>query len=209
MEVSYSTDKKNAFVDGIRFTRDDASGHYLSSRNTYEGHRERLHMYMWRTRNGEIPAGMQVHHVDEDKGNNEVENLALLDSVEHHRLRGEPLSDEERDRRRRNLIENAIPKAAEWHRSEEGRAWHRAHGGDAWKDRVAERYVCTMCGATFESRRRYGDNQNKFCSNRCKSAFRRMMGYDNVERTCSICGNTFTTNKYSKATRCKDCAHKR
>lgn len=48
---------------------------------------------------------------------------------------------------------------------------------------------------------------DKFCSNNCKSAYRRKSGVDNEERICKICGEIFITNKYSKAKVCsKKCS---
>lgn len=209
MEIEYSPDKKGAFVDGHRFTRDDRTGCYLAATATFDGRRERLHAYMWRTRMGAVPDGVEVHHVDEDKGNNEVSNLELLPVHDRRVLHGAPMTDERREALRRNLRENAAPKAAEWHASEEGRAWHSEHARRMWEKTGGSRYVCTMCGKEFTSRKRYRDGSNRFCSGACKSAFRRMMGYDNEERTCVVCGSRFVTGKYGKVVRCKRCAHVR
>ena len=51
-----------------------------------------------------------------------------------------------------------------------------------------------MCGEEFESTQA----NTKFCSNNCKSKYRRMEGTDNVEAECVVCGKKFVKNKYSK-----------
>lgn len=50
-------------------------------------HRKRpIHCIIWEIHNGPIPDGMEVHHIDEDKANNTIENLQLLDARTHQRL---------------------------------------------------------------------------------------------------------------------------
>ena len=191
--VSYSPDGKTATIDGLKFTRDERTGYYLAARPTFEGKRERLHVYVYRTRRGEIPDGYQVHHKDEDKTNNEPGNLALLSGHEHLSWHGQHISEERREEMRRNLIENAIPKAAEWHRSPEGRAWHSRHAREI--EYKTHDYVCDQCGINFTGGGR--KTGNHFCSNNCKSAYRRMMGFDNIEKRCDRCGASFVANKYS------------
>lgn len=202
--VKYTPDGKTATVDGLTFTRDERTGYYLAARPTFGGKRERLHVYVYRTRCGEIPDGYQVHHRDEDKANNEPGNLALMSGHEHLSWHGRHMSEERREALRRNLIEHAIPKASEWHRSPEGRAWHSKHAREI--EYKTRRYVCDQCGASFEGGGRIEGNH--FCSNRCRSAYRRMMGFDNIERACDRCGAVYQTNKYSPARYCCECCRR-
>lgn len=44
------------------------------------------HDRVWEEHNGPTPEGMQVHHVDEVKLNNSIENLELLDALTHKRI---------------------------------------------------------------------------------------------------------------------------
>ena len=63
---------------------------------------------------------------------------------------------------------------------------------------------CVNCGNEFEC---IDNGHNRFCSNKCKSAYRRKSGVDNVERACVVCNKTFVTNKYSKKRSCsRECA---
>ena len=44
------------------------------------------HDIVWEGENGPIPAGYDVHHINEDKLDNRIENLELLDPLAHKRL---------------------------------------------------------------------------------------------------------------------------
>lgn len=208
MEVSYVDGGRTAVFNGRTYRLDKRTGYYLASRDM-DGRRKRLHIAVWEYHNGAVPEGHHIHHVDHDKTNNEISNLQCMTIHEHLSHHANTMTEEQKQRKRQNLINKAIPKASEWHRSEEGREWHREHGKKCWEGVKPTEYECTNCGATFESRNRYSDKSNRFCSNSCKTAYRRKMGYDNIEITCEVCGSTFTANKYAKRTKCLQCARKR
>lgn len=44
------------------------------------------HRKVWEDFYGEIPEGMQIHHKDFDKTNNDISNLQLVTPLEHRRL---------------------------------------------------------------------------------------------------------------------------
>ena len=44
------------------------------------------HNIVWEKNYGKIPQGMQVHHIDGNKQNNNIENLKLIDALTHKRL---------------------------------------------------------------------------------------------------------------------------
>src|ERR1019366_9700233 len=55
----------------------------------YHGPSKRLRMVhdvVWEEHYGPIPEGVEVHHKDEDKLNNHISNLALVDDVTHKRI---------------------------------------------------------------------------------------------------------------------------
>ena len=194
MVVQYIENGKHAIFGDLVFTRDDTTGYYLNATC-----RLRLHRAVYEYYNGAIPDGYQVHHIDHDKSNNEPENLIALTKEDHSRLHGMELTDEQREARRDNLTQNARPAASEWHRSEAGRAWHLEHY-ERTKDALRVRVVmaCENCGKEFEG----VPNTSRFCSNACKSAWRRKAGLDDVERVCASCGQIFKTSKYSSAECC-------
>ena len=60
--------------DGERF--------YLCGK--YFQHRgKRLHIAVWEYHNGDVLKGYHVHHIDEDRSNNQIENLCLMPASMH------------------------------------------------------------------------------------------------------------------------------
>ena len=143
-----------------------------------------------------------VHHIDRDRSNNDISNLALLTPQEHFGLDEVVGGEHGRDiaGRGKLAIQLAIEKAPEWHRSDAGRAWHRAHHRRmSDKLYVRSSRTCHHCGREHETSRKGGTS---FCSNGCKSAHRRASGVDSVRRDCVICGGAFDANKYSRVKTC-------
>lgn len=204
MEIEYHENGDFATVDGKMFRRDKRTGYFLSSRPIGEK-RKRLHVYMWEKHNGKIPDGYDVHHKDHDKMNNEINNLELLTRSEHLRKHALEMTDERRQHLR-DHVAKIRPLTKKWHASEEGKRWHSENGKNVWKNRDYAEYTCSHCGKVFETKNRYSEKSNRFCSNNCKSAFRRASGVDDVDIQCTICGETFRANKYSKRTKCMKCA---
>lgn len=200
MNVTYVENGDLALFDGHKFRRDKKTGYYLCS-TLYV----RLHRYVWEYFNGAIPKGYHVHHIDGDKTNNEISNLAMMSRSEHEQLHGATMTEERRQWCRDNLTRTARPKASEWHGSAVGHEWHKAQYARSLGTIKERSFVCEMCGKPFMSRQK----NSRFCSNPCKSKWRRKAGLDNVERICPICGDTFTVNKYSSAKTCSlSCASK-
>ena len=66
----------------------DFNGSRYTLRNTgyygkTNGKRTLLHRDTWELVNGKIPLGWDIHHIDEDKTNNKIENLECLPKSEH------------------------------------------------------------------------------------------------------------------------------
>lgn len=198
--VTYSDDKKFAYIDGLRFCRDERTGYYLNAVT-----HKRLHRYIYERVHGAIPKGYQVHHIDHDKGNNEPDNLRLLTKSEHMRLHGKEMTEEQRQWKRDNLLSKAVPASVAWRHTEEAREMYKRRY-EAMKHllHVRTEMTCKECGKQFEGLK---NNHNVFCSNACKSAWRRKSGVDNENRKCVICGAAFAVNKYAKTVCCsKSCS---
>lgn len=206
--IKYSEDMDVAEINGITFRRDKDTGYYLSGRNI-NGKRKRLHVYIWELHNGEVKEGCHIHHADHNKSNNEIENLVELTEEEHFKLHGEEMTEEQRARAAKNVVEKAMPKAKEWHGTEAGLKWHSEHGKEIYRKRKAVKYQCSFCGKEFETKNIYAADSNRFCSNNCKASYRRKSGIDNVERKCLCCGGVFVVYKYSKTKNCKNCRNKK
>jgi hypothetical protein len=75
--------KPKAYVEfnGAKYTLRN-HGYYAKT----NGDRALMHRDVWEHHNGEIPAGWDVHHKDENKENNDIGNLECLPKAEHTRL---------------------------------------------------------------------------------------------------------------------------
>ena len=179
---------------GVKFCRDDRTGYYLNSTIG-----KRLHRYVWECEVGPIPKGYHVHHIDGNKANNALSNLSIMTNTGHQRLHGQELRRKEKSREN---IKKATAAASEWHHTEAGRAWHSKHM-TGFKHPRAQK-VCEQCGKVYE-----GTKLQRFCSNACKSAYRRARGADLVPRICAYCGKEFLTSKYGNIRLCsKECKYK-
>lgn len=193
--------EKYQYFNGLKYTRDDKTGYYLNSTT-----RKRIHRAVWEFYKGEIPKGYDVHHKDGDKGNNEIENLEIVLKSAHATLHGKKRAETCYDKMVKNLNENARPKAAEWHRSDAGRRWHSIHGAEVALKQTPKPCKCLNCGKEYLSK---APKISDFCSNACKSAYRRKIGADNVAKICPICGKEFFSNKYAKTATCsRSCANR-
>lgn len=166
---------------------------------------KRLHRAVWEFHNGKIPDGCDIHHMDGNRANNDISNLQMLQGEEHGRLH---MSAPERIEKSRENIKRAAEADKSWHKTEAGQAFHSKHAKEYWQQAEPETHTCTNCGKEFQSFGRYGQG-NSFCSNNCKSAWRRKQGFDNEARTCPVCGETFVVNKYATKKYCSQgCARK-
>jgi len=199
--IRYEDNGKYAYFNGLKFTRDDKTGYYLNSTI-----RKRLHRYVWEYYNGEIPPGYHIHHKDGDKSNNDISNLILVAPKKHLGEHGKErfLSKTEWFKK---FHSKGIETAKEWHKSKEGKEWHKKLYEET-KDRFhkIKKAICEYCGKEYET---IDNGRNRFCSNRCKAAWRRKAGLDEVKRICVVCGKEFSTNKYREARTCsRSCASK-
>lgn len=196
MNVNIINEKQQEF-NGVVYYR---CGYYFQKKG------KRLHRTVWEHHNGEIPKGLHVHHIDGNRANNQITNLKLIDKSEHQKNHAKEISRIEASR---ISIEIARKKACEWHGSEEGLKWHSERGKKNWETRTARKYECSFCSKEFETVHMYSENQNHFCSNNCKSAFRRQNKIDNVELVCTYCNKTYMVNKYNKQKCCSvECSRK-
>ena len=157
-----------------------------------------LHRHVWEDYNGPIPDGFHVHHLDEDAGNNDISNLALLPSSYHLSEHSKAIFLRNKSDRLKNL-DKIREKASEWHRSDEGRAWHREHAKKTITIRAVVERNCDFCGIVYKTQ---GNGRDKFCSDKCGAANRRELRLDNIDRICVVCGNSFSCDRYSKIKTC-------
>lgn len=165
---------------------------------------EALHREVWKDNFGPIPSGHHVHHKDGNTANNDPSNLECIPGPEHQSYHGRHVSPEHKEKCAKHL-DKVRHLAAEWHGSRAGLAWHRANGKRVWENRQPIVRICDQCGREFSSLD--AKPSTRFCSNNCKSAWRRQSGVDNEERRCIECGGVFAVNKYEKNKYCsRECA---
>lgn len=191
---------KVEIFNGTEFYLGD-DGYYRDKNYNY------LHRCIWEYYNCSIPEGYEIHHIDLDKSNNDISNLRLLKASDHKKLHADLLTPEQRDWRRNNMNTVVHEAAKKWHQSEEGSAWHTKHIQEQHQNgSFKKELICTNCGKHFIGEKK---GENTFCSNACKSAYRRKMGLDNIKKVCPICGNEFETSKYKKVETCsRSCANR-
>lgn len=159
---------------------------------------ERLHRTVWKYHKGEIPKGFHVHHKDGNRSNNSIDNLCLMEARTHE---SQHMSSADRKDQARKSIKHAIAAAPAWHRSQSGKEWHSTHAKETWGNMTPVERVCNFCGKSYMTmlRRKKG---NHFCSDKCKAAYRRVAGVDNITKECIYCGKLFSSNKYAKQKYC-------
>ncbi len=183
-----------------KFYKDKKYGYWIST----DYPRIRAHRWVWISIHGLIPKGYEIHHKNEDKSDNRIENLELIHKsrhLSHHMM------DPKKKERAREHASRIRPMTKAWHASEEGRASHRLQ---ALKSNFGNwgpfKYTCQICSKEYESKK---ISNTKFCSNACKSAFRRKSGLDNITRKCEYCQGEFITDKYQKIRFCcRGCGQK-
>ena len=176
---------------GKKFYLDKEKGYWIST--TYP--RIRAHVWVWQQHYGKPPKGFHIHHKDENKSNNTIENLELMTVFDHLKMHG--LKPDQR--KRAALWCSAIRHLTKkWHASPEGIEWHRKHGLETWKNRNSFKVKCNYCGKEAETKTYH----QTFCSNACKSSYRRKSGIDDIERKCLNCKKEYTVNKYAKRKFC-------
>lgn len=199
-------------VDKVRFNgilfRRYPDSTWLAQRNYYTpgiADRQRgiqhLHVEVWKSTHGRaVPEGHEIHHADFNPLNNDPSNLVCLTRAEHKEAHREQGRLRGHAPERLAMLDRVRPLAAAWHSSPEGVAWHREHAAKSGFGKVEPRpAVCEQCGADYLNQRA---GESRFCSNNCKSAWRRASGVDDVERECAGCRVIFIVNRYVKKTHC-------
>jgi hypothetical protein len=176
-----------------KFYQDKKTGYWISTTCP----KIRAHVWVWKYHNGNIPKGYHIHHKDENKSNNFIENLEILTSFEHLSKHASKIENKERSVKWCNEIR---PLTKIWHKSEEGRKWHKEHAKifyfGKWE---AVKLICQQCNNAYETTKR---STSRFCSNNCKSMWRRQNKIDDIEKNCPVCKKIYITNKYSRSKTC-------
>lgn len=116
-------------------------GYFVGSRPD----RKILHREIWRNYNGEIPKTYHIHHIDHDKGNNNIDNLECLSPSEH-------------SRRHQHL--------GRWAKTAEGKKHLARIRKEMWIDRKKYGAICTECGIKYTT---VFPTRSKYCASSCRT----------------------------------------
>jgi len=178
---------------GKKFYLDHQTGYWISTACP----KIRAHQWVWINYHKVIPKGYHIHHINDDKSDNRIENLELIHGSRHVKYH---MNLPERIIKSKEIMQKISPLSKEWHASDEGRAWHKYYAQKSnfgkWEPK---KYKCQVCNSEYETSKR---SNIKFCSNACKSRYRRASGLDNVDRECENCKKKFNINKYKKTRFC-------
>jgi len=176
--------------------------------NGFEGTPRYLHRTVYEDCFGPIPDGHDVHHKDGNPLNNKIDNLELIPEFDHGSEHAKKrYLDPAKKAKNEEHLANIRPEAAKWHGSEEGQSWHSERGIANWAMRTPIKKTCDQCGEEFDCMSHR--HKDRFCSNNCKSAWRRKSGLDDISKQCVICGGDFIVNKYEKTKTCSESCARR
>lgn len=147
----------------------DGDTWHLWSKGYYE-RRQRLHREAWKSVNGPIPKGHDVHHKNGDRLDNRIENLELLTRSEHSAM---------------HFDEHLRPHLPKAHAASQA-AIVRNRG-----IRKARVLICIVCGGEYSSGSLH---PTRYCSSACIEAAR-SGAFAGEGRKCEYCGVAYTATR--------------
>jgi predicted nucleic acid-binding Zn ribbon protein len=190
--------------------RGEKTSYFRSTAKIYNGKRIELHRYVWIINYGEIPKGYVVHHIDNDKRNNDISNLALMSFSEHSKYHSKKRIEENPESVMENfskrLTPEAIAKKNAWLQSEEGKASIRKmieRSRELGINEKTEIVICQYCEKEFKTTK-CRISSAKFCSQKCSIKARVKSGVYDIEKECANCGKKFIIFKHMKRETCSE-----
>ena len=152
--------------NGILYRLMGTKRYYLSQSTSNAGRKgaKGLHVAIYEFHTDQtVPKGHVVHHKDGNPFNNSIDNLECMEKREHCKL----YKSKDPEKQAKHLAE-IRPKAAEWHKSEEGHAWHKEHAKSTLNHEKRFERTCLVCGKEFKS----SVSTAKYCSKKCARSAR-------------------------------------
>lgn len=116
-----------------------------------------LHRVIWEEANGSIPVGYHIHHKDENRLNNSLDNLELLPSSQHS-------SHHRKEEFNEGNLSYLVSAQKKWLQTEKGKLEKSKSCKQGWLTRKISNKICQHCSESFQTK----SPQAKFCSQSCK-----------------------------------------
>jgi hypothetical protein len=116
-----------------------------------------LHRVVWEKHNGKIPKGFHIHHKDENRLNNEIDNLECLPQPIHASLH-------RKEEWVQGSLSYLVKGQKEWLKTDQGKLQKSESVRSGWKNRKSITKSCLRCGVGFETK----IPQRKWCSKSCQ-----------------------------------------
>ena len=190
-------DETHQRFNGLTYYKDKKRGYYYTAVG--------IHQAVWRYYCGDIPFDFNIHHVNEHKDDNDIENLQMKSRADHAREHG---------RNAPKKIFTCVVCGKQFEATNKGTnqtcsdACRTTKNRQPFKD-VKETRRCAICGQEFLTSKY---REAKTCSPHCGALLARQsrregithQNYDEPteERKCIVCGKNFTARKRSKTKLC-------
>ena len=162
--------------------------HYGHFRKMFSIHRA-VYIYYF----GEIPAGYEIHHIDENKSNNDISNLVMLSKSEHQSLHHNGICY---NKNKLVKCKNCGKKVEKKDTGRNAFCSKKCRNEFSYKNNQIILH-CKYCGKEFSTWKYSGV---ECCSPKCAQ---NLLGETRrEERQCPVCGKTFETKKSAKKVCC-------
>ena len=179
MEVIIIDDTHQSF-NGVTYRR--------NKRGWFQIPYSTIHRDVWTFHNGEIPAGYDIHHIDGDKANNQIDNLMCVTRKEHCQLHYPPQIYVCKVCGKSFTAKSARKTCPEC-LAEKKRQSELKKAAKANKPPKPPRLcTCVICGKEFELKPIQSKNHGtKTCSAECHQKLRFKLD----DKACAVCGKIF------------------
>ena len=177
--------REHVIYNGVKYFIQSTGRYFVASHSRPRS----LHRKVWTDNNGEIPKGYVIHHIDHNWRNNDISNLELLESRQHHR-------DHFKERPFYKIICKECGK--EYSTKFPTRTLYCSKYCS--QKRQHDKYItderkCIECGVSFNAHRH---RAVECCGRKCASVRKgRLLKQDNgnYDRKCPICEKVFLLKK--------------
>jgi hypothetical protein len=188
---------------GLKFRASKTNPKYYYADIYKDGGRKKiaLHRYKFIEKYGSIPKGYDIHHIDGDAFNNDIDNLEAIERGLHRssHQKSRMANKEYRENAIQTLRDSDL-KAREWHKSEDGLKWHSENAKKMWENKKLYSLTCDFCQKPFETA---FPTRTIYCSHLCNQRNRSSTKKDFVTRNCVKCNKEFEINKRYERSVCK------